>query len=212
MQKDPFVRLGVTDSVTQNELYEAYKKERSKWESKRFAPGEEGEEACEKLDEIESAYREADEILRSRYYVSEEPDDTLKTVDEHLKCGRYAEAERLLDDYDDHNAEWHFLYSIVCHAKKNESEALEHLRQAVNLEPTNMQYADALKKLQDYVNVRNNRTYRNNYNPYADMGNGRSYRDDVRPSRSVTPCDCCTSLLCADCCCECMGGDLITCC
>ena len=25
-------------------------------------------------------------------------------------------------------------------------------------------------------------------------------------------CDMCSSLICADCCCECMGGDLISCC
>ncbi|HAQ40180.1 MAG TPA: molecular chaperone DnaJ, partial [Clostridiales bacterium] len=24
--------------------------------------------------------------------------------------------------------------------------------------------------------------------------------------------DCCMQLICADCCCECMGGDLISCC
>lgn len=211
MSKDPFVRLGVTDSVTQNELYEAYKAERRKWEGKRFAPGEEGEYACEQLDEIETAYREADEILRSRYYVTETPDEKLKKVDEHLKSGRYSEAERLLNECTEHNARWHFLYSIVCHAKKSDDEAVEHLRMAVNLEPTNDEYREALNKLESRVNA-NRRSYREGYNPYADMGDGRSYRDDVRPARGVTPCDCCSSLLCADCCCECMGGDLITCC
>ena len=30
MQKDPFVTLGVDESVTQNELYEAYKAARAK--------------------------------------------------------------------------------------------------------------------------------------------------------------------------------------
>lgn len=211
MSKDPFVRLGVSDSVTQNELYEAYKNERRKWESKRFAPGEEGEYACEQLDEIETAYREADEILRSRYYVTTAPDDTLKKVDEHLKRGRYEEAERLLNDYSERNAQWHFLYSIVCHAKKNEQEALEHLRMAVNLEPGNTQYSDALNNLEDRMNA-HKRSYRESYDPYSNSGEGRTYRDDVRPSRGITPCDCCSSLLCADCCCECMGGDLIACC
>ncbi|NCU32158.1 MAG: molecular chaperone DnaJ, partial [Candidatus Moranbacteria bacterium] len=29
---------------------------------------------------------------------------------------------------------------------------------------------------------------------------------------ACTPCNVCSSLICADCCCECMGGDLISCC
>ncbi|HBN81189.1 MAG TPA: molecular chaperone DnaJ, partial [Ruminococcaceae bacterium] len=29
---------------------------------------------------------------------------------------------------------------------------------------------------------------------------------------NCSACDACSSLICADCCCECMGGDLIPCC
>ena len=31
-------------------------------------------------------------------------------------------------------------------------------------------------------------------------------------SGSCDACDMCSGLICADCCCECMGGDLISCC
>ena len=37
------------------------------------------------------------------------------------------------------------------------------------------------------------------YNPNGQMG-------------GCTACDVCNGLICADCCCECMGGDLISCC
>ena len=37
------------------------------------------------------------------------------------------------------------------------------------------------------------------YNPGGQMG-------------GCTACDICNGLICADCCCECMGGDLISCC
>ena len=67
MQKDPFIILGISENATQNELYEAYRKARNKYIDKRFAPGSEGTEACEMLDSIEAAYREADEIIKNTY-------------------------------------------------------------------------------------------------------------------------------------------------
>ena len=82
MRKDPFMILGVSDNVTQNELYEAYRTERAKYESKRFELGEEGTKACEKLDEIEAAYREADEILKSRYVIEDATTSSRINVEE----------------------------------------------------------------------------------------------------------------------------------
>ena len=38
------------------------------------------------------------------------------------------------------------------------------------------------------------------------------YRTAGGSSGGCSACDVCTTLYCADCCCECMGGDLIRCC
>lgn len=222
MQKDPFVTLGVSETVTQNELYEAYKAARAKWEDKRFEPGDVGTEACEKLDEIEEAYRSADEILRSRYYVTT-VEDKLKEADDLIKSRRYDDAQRVLDEVTEKTAEWHFLESIVYYAKRRRTDALEHLRLAVEMEPGNDKYTSALKQMEGKMHVVRSADAargdagdgyeRSNVYNYRDDGS-RSYRDDDynRGGRGITPCDCCSSLICADCCCECMGGDLISCC
>ncbi len=43
----------------------------------------------------------------------------------------------------------------------------------------------------------------------------RTYADSasrVTTNRGCSACDVCYGLMCADCCCECLGGDLISCC
>ena len=55
-------------------------------------------------------------------------------------------------------------------------------------------------------------TIMNTGNPYrAGRGFGGGYNTGCGGG-NVSGCDVCTSLICADCCCECMGGDLIRCC
>ena len=104
MQKDPFVTLGVDESVTQNELYEAYKAARAKWEDKRFSPGEVGTEACEKLDEIEEAYRDAQDVLSSRHFITT-VQDKIDQADALIRNRRYDEAQAILDDVSEKTAE-----------------------------------------------------------------------------------------------------------
>ena len=40
----------------------------------------------------------------------------------------------------------------------------------------------------------------------------RSYQQQAQPSAADGCCTACQCAICADCCCECMGGDLIRCC
>jgi curved DNA-binding protein CbpA len=62
-------------------------------------------------------------------------------------------------------------------------------------------------------NNRNNNGYNpnnNGYNPNNGYDNQRYYRNGNRGGGGC--CDACTGLICADCLCECCGGDLISCC
>ena len=216
MQKDPFVTLGVDESVTQNELYEAYKAARAKWEDKRFEPGDVGAEACEKLDEIEEAYRDANDILSSRHFVTS-VQDKIEEADALVRNRRYDEAQTVLDGITEKTAEWHFLQAVIYYSKKRYNDAVSELKTAVNDEPNNTKYTGALKHMEEKMRTQQGDGYArsNVYNYRDDGGNDRSYSNDAdyrRGGRGMTPCDCCTSLICADCCCECMGGDLISCC
>ena len=55
-----------------------------------------------------------------------------------------------------------------------------------------------------------NQEYRNSRDQLRMQAN--NYGGGYRTTNSTSTCDCCTNLLIADCCCECMGGDLISCC
>lgn len=213
--------LGVTDSVSQNELYDAYKTARREWESKRFLPGEEGAYACERLDEIEQAYRDAEDVLRSREVIIPEvveptSEDEYLEIDRLVKGKEYVEAQGKLDEIKIRGARWHFLQSIVFAGTGRNNEALEHLKTATVIEPQNETYSEAYSRMQERVG----KPQTQGFYAYRESGDGheenrRSYRDDGYDGRhrgGMTPCDCCQGLICADCCCECMGGDLISCC
>jgi len=60
----------------------------------------------------------------------------------------------------------------------------------------------------------NNGNYQDYQQPpqYTNYYRPPQYRSYGGPPRSNDACDCCFKLWVADCCCECMGGDLIGCC
>ena len=104
-----------------------------------------------------------------------------------------AEAELNATDMGDRAAEWHYLMGIVLVKKGYYVDAQRMINTACRMDPTNAEYRAA----RDRLNMQ-----------------GRGYGGGYRTDRSddCTGCDICSSLLCADCCCECMGGDLISCC
>ena len=91
------------------------------------------------------------------------------------------------------NAEWYYLRGVIYMRKGWYSQAYEDLQRAVNMEPSNYEYREALNRVM-YTN--------NSYQANA-------YR---RRGSSNDMCDTLTCLCCTDQCCECMGGDLISCC
>ena len=74
------------------------------------------------------------------------------------------------------------------------NEAVNSISIAVNMDPSNMEYRDALNRIA-YAN-----------NRYQTYGYDRRYS-----AGGMDLCTMCQCLICSDCCCECMGGDLIRC-
>ena len=111
----------------------------------------------------------------------------------------FADAEKKLNAIDmvDRNAEWHYLKSIILMRRGNAGDAMRELEIACNMDPSNVEYQQAKQM------------FNNNANAYGNMyygGNGRR-----RASSSDDACNCCANLICLDCLCECLGGDLIRC-
>ncbi|MDD4120689.1 MAG: hypothetical protein PHG90_03800 [Clostridia bacterium] len=214
MQKNPFIILGVSENADTDELYAAYKKARSKYESMRFEPGEKGAEACARLDELDQAYRDAQDIVAATKTINSGViGDEYERADTLLKAKRYSEAQEVLNDISDRSARWYYLQSIIHYASNDLTSARDDLRQAVNLDPGNNSYATALNRIEMKIDGKPG-SQRTEY--YAREATGdRSYRrpeDAYRQTRGCGIMDVCSGLCLADCCCECMGGDLISCC
>ena len=77
------------------------------------------------------------------------------------------------------------------------ADAMRELELACSMDPSNLEY----QKAKEMFNTSGSR-YGSTY--YGE--GGRRYR-----SSSDDACDCCMNLICLDCLCECMGGDLIRC-
>lgn len=208
MQKNPFVILGVDEkTVNQNELYTAYREVRAKYAEEMFSEGENGAKAAQKVSEIDQAYIDAKAILDARVSISDTGNVYAK-VDEYIRAGKYEAAQNELDSITDRTAEWNYLQSAIYYKKGWYLDSKKQLEMAISKDPDNQKYKDALSKLEAKTGSGNPSGENQNTD-----GTFRSYSGErVSNGRNVSVCDCCSTLICADCCCECMGGDLIRCC
>ena len=94
---------------------------------------------------------------------------------------------------EDRTADWHYLESLVLMNRGYINDAMRELEIACQMDPDNVEYQQAKQM----------------FNQRA-AGYGRTYTNSR--GGGVSACDVCQGLICADCCCECMGGDLIPCC
>ena len=115
-----------------------------------------------------------------------------------IMSGRIADAEQILNGVPPQrrNAEWYFLKGSVLYRRGWLEEAKDHFSRACQMDPGNPEYSAALNQAMN----QGSGVY-GGYRPNTNMNAG-----------GCNSCDLCSSLICADCCCECMGGDLISCC
>ncbi|MGN1099043.1 MAG: hypothetical protein ACI4S9_01745 [Christensenellales bacterium] len=213
MQKDPFLVLGLDrDKANQNDVYEAYIKLKYKYSDELLKEGEVGAQAAKKLSEIEQAYSDCKEELEKRNTISDFGGD-FGDIGSLINQNRIDEAQRRLDDVSERNAEWHYLQSVIYYKKGWYLESRKQLKFALNLDPSNEKYKTASEKLEHVINGTTGRPA-DGQATQDTAGRRRSYEDPVgNPNMNTTSvCNCCSNLICLDCCCECMGGDLIPCC
>lgn len=205
--KDPYKVLGVPTTATEDEIKSAYRELARKYHPDNYVNSPLSDLAEEKMKEINEAY---DTIQKDRLnggrrnssgygsYSSSTSDRSSNAgnynqVRNYINSGNYAQAESVLNGIPvaERGAEWDFLMGCVCVQKGWYFDAQNFFQSACAADPTNLEYRRALN------NIRN-----------AGQGFGGGYRT----RNSGGSCDLCTTLICADCCCECMGGDLIRCC
>ena len=110
-----------------------------------------------------------------------------------INSRRIGEAETILNGMAERNAEWHFLMSLVLYRKGWLQDARTEINIACNMDPYNQEYRSFQQRMSMGAQS----------SPYSNMNSNGA---------QCSGCDVCQALLCADCCCECMGGDCIRCC
>lgn len=200
---DPYKILGVNPSASDEEIKSAYRQLAKKYHPDNYVNNPLKDLADEKMKEINEAY---DLIVNQRRNGTSHTSSDTKTsyntssanfsnVRRMIFNGNYTEAERLLDSapLQSRNAEWNYLKGCIAQKKQYYTQAVSYLQRACYMDPTNNEYREAYNHL---INAQNQ---------YGGFNTTRTGGD-------CSACDLCSSLICADCCCECMGGDLIRCC
>lgn len=206
---NPYKVLGVNEGATNEEIRAAYLSLVKKYHPDKYTDPDMKQLANEKLKEINEAYdqltKNPGKTASSGYsgaaygagghggsYSGPEADRFVRARS-LINAGNLDGAKTILDTIQTRNAEWYYLYGIIYLRQGWYDKAREFLGRAYRTEPGNAEYAQAYN------------TLRYTGNPYSRPRQSTSYGN-------CSACDICSGLMCADCCCECMGGDLIRCC
>ena len=204
---DPYEVLGIKKGATEDEINTAYRKLVKQYHPDKYVGNPLADLAAEKIREINAAYDSVINDLKNSnsqntnnqgsYSYSgtynaggQNGSYDANEIRRLINEGKLNEAQNLLNRAGIRDAEWHFLMGMVLKNKGWYDMAYQHLNRASQLDPTNAEYRQA----------RDGRGF-SGYE-YRTMGNGMGGADC--PGM-------CQGLICADCCCEMCGGNIIPC-
>lgn len=230
MKKNPYKVLGIKEGASYDEIKRAYRELVKKYHPDRYRDNPLSDLAEEKMREINEAYEflmknaggayqyqteyesasESSSSYKQQYqsqqqyksgsqssYGYQYANDTEleNMIRSYINSGNLNEAQKLLDRMQNRNAAWYYLQGLVFLRRGWYDRGYSNIQKAVNMDPSNFEYRNALNNLnQQYTGFRQNYYYGNSFRRDPDM------------------CNLCVNLWCADTLCECMGGDLISCC
>ncbi|WRS27626.1 J domain-containing protein [Oscillospiraceae bacterium MB08-C2-2] len=208
---DPYQILGISPEATDEQVKDAYREMARKYHPDKYHGNPLADLALERMQDINQAY---DQIMaqrksrasgssgqsyggssaRQNYSGASQYSDIRRMIN----ARRITEAEELLDGVpaSSRDAEWYFLKGSIQYMRGWLDEAYQSYSQACAMDPSNGEYRNALN------NLLWQRQHARPAGGFNTMGGNTG---------GCSMCDICSALWCADCCCECMGGDLIRC-
>lgn len=148
MNYNAYEILGLTESATQEEIDARYNELKAQYQKDRFQVGSVGEEASEKLQQLEVAYRD---IMLERKEQTQQADikddDDYGEIQRLISEGKLDEAQARLDSRVTRDAEWHYIQSILFYKRNWFLESKRQLELACEMEPDNQRYKQSLDKL-----------------------------------------------------------------
>lgn len=214
MMRDPYEVLGVERTASIDQIKSAYRSLAKKYHPDNYADSPLQEVANEKMQEINEAY---DAIINgkttgyqqsagnaysssgysdySRQYgsgYSQSSGNDYSYIRNLIDRNRLDDAEILLENIGigSRDAQWYYLKGRINYNRGWIDQAYDYFSTAYRMDPGNVEYRNI------YENLSSQRS-----------GGFRT----ARTSSDSECCKICCGLLCADSCCECMGGDLIPC-
>ena len=199
MAKDPYKVLGIDRNASDEEVKKAYRELARKYHPDNYANTPLSELADEKMKEINEAYEAIQKMRKTSsssdgsYYGGSESGGSgyggFSSIRSYIAQQNYYEADIQLNSVPagERNAEWYYLKGCVFAGRGWYFEAAKYFDNACRMDPSNDEYRVAADNIRNHTSTTR-----------------RARNDDA-------VCNLCGGLLCADCCCECCGGDLISC-
>ena len=130
--KQYYELLGLNETATDEEITNRYNELMEKYREERWQDGEAGNEAARMLTKLDTAYRE---IMSSRKEQEKntEGQNSFEEVSALLKEDKIAEAQALLDDFNERNAEWHYLQAAIYYKKNWTNDSKKQLEIAIEI-------------------------------------------------------------------------------
>ena len=188
--RDPYSVLGVSQSASDDEVKKAYRELARKYHPDNYQNNPLADLAEEKMKEINEAYETITKQRSGGYQQASggynggyqqrgygTSDPTYNRIRTLINAGDLNGAEQMLHSIPHKDGEWYFLSGSIAYRQGWLDEAMQNYKLAVQMDPNNMEYRQALYMMQQRGTV---------YSPFGNY-------------HSTNQCDPCEAYLCLSC-------------